>query len=80
MTKCCKMCGTLCSPDNPCTSKLVVPRELGGSDTTDNIILVCSRCSGARERTTSKPKSIYEDRDKLFELIDEYLNKAYNAE
>lgn len=83
MTKTCKICGIPCSSNNPCRSQLVVPRELGGSNTPDNTILVCSKCSGSQNGGVSVPseqKSIYEDRDKLFGMIDEYLNKAYSVE
>ena len=86
----CSICGTPCSPDHPCRSRLIVPYELGGTYTPNNTVLVCSECSGTYGRTISplmqaqheglsvpsEYQPTYADRDKVFGIFDEYMNKA----
>lgn len=46
----CSVCGQPCSPAHPCKSRLIVPVELGGTNTPENTTLIHTSCSGAFSR------------------------------
>ena len=86
----CSVCGKPCNPEHPCTSQLVVPIEMGGSYSPANTVLVCSACSGTYRRTISplmqaqqenlqvpaEYQMSYTDKDKVWGVIDDYMNQA----
>ena len=82
----CSVCGKPCSPSHPCKSQLIVPVEMGGTNTPNNTILVHDSCSGSFRRNISplmaaqqenlvvpeEYRQTFANKNQLFGMMDEW--------
>ena len=86
----CSVCGQPCTPEHPCTAQLIIPVEMGGTNTPDNTVLVHKSCAGTFRQNIAPmmardqegvvaPMLNYNDKSRLWALMDEWNEKRINA-